>query len=551
MTVVPSWLRGYDRAWLRPDVIAGAVIWSVVTPQAVAYAQIAGLPPEAGLVAAPAAMLGYALLGSSRTLVVSATTATSALSAAAVGPLADGDAARFAALSAALALVSAAVLVAAGLARFGGIADLVSKPVVTGFLFGLGLLITVGQLPSLLGVPPGEGDFFPQVADLIGELGDAHGPTVAVGAASVAALVAFKRLAPRLPGTLIVLAGAIACSALLGLDDRGVAVIGELPDALPDPAVPDVGVDDLVALLPAALGVIIVSTEAVSVARALATQDGYAIDVNRELVALGGANAITGLTSGFVQSGGASQTAAAQNAGGRSQLASVIAAVLILLTGAFLSPVFTDLPQATLGAIVIVAVAGFWRVSELRRFARVRRTALVFALLALAGVLLLGVLEGLVVTALLSLAVVVKHISRPEVAELARDPESGAWGRMDRHPGWARDPRALVARIDGPLFYANGVNVKDQLLALVARAPAPPAVLVLELDQSDADLETADTLAELTGALAAKSVELRLGAVRAPVQALLERARVADHVRIAPTVDAAIEEPARERSGDE
>ena len=340
MTVVPAWIRGYERPWLGRDVVAGLIIWSVVTPQAVAYAQIAGLPPQAGLIAAPGAMLGYALLGSSRTLVVSATTATSGVSAVAVGPLADGDMGRFAALSAALALVTAVVLVVAGMLKLGAITDFVSKPVITGFLFGLGLFITVGQLPALLGVEGGGDGFFEKIWDILEELGSAHGATAAVGLASVALLFAFKRFAPGVPGTIVVLVLAIVVSALLDLDAHGVDVVGALPDALPDPAVPDVSLHDLGELLPSAFGIMILTTEAVGVARALATKDGYAIDVNRELYAMGAGNALSGLTSGFVQSGGASQTAAAEEAGGKSQLASVLAAVLIILTGAFLSPLF-------------------------------------------------------------------------------------------------------------------------------------------------------------------------------------------------------------------
>lgn len=541
MSVVPGWVRTYRRAWLRPDLVAGLVVWSVVTPQAVAYAQIAGLPPQAGLVAAPGALLGYAVLGSSRSLVVSATTATSALSAAAVAPLADGDAGRFLALSAALALVSAAVLAGAGLLRLGGITDLVSKPVITGFLFGLGLFISVGQLPKLFGVEDGDGEFFERLVDLIGDLGSAHGWTVAVGLASVALLLALRRLAPTLPGTLVVLVLAIALSALLGLDGRDVDVVGELPDALPDPAVPDVGWADLVDLLPAALGIMVVSTEAVGVARALATKDGYAIDVNRELYALGGSNLLAGLTSGFVQSGGASQTAASEEAGGRTQLASVLAAVLILLTGAFLAPLFRDLPQATLAAIVIVAVAGFYRVDELRRFAGLRRSAIGLALVALAGVLVFGVLPGLVIAAGLSLMALVHRLSRPPVERLARDPTSRGWGRADRHPGWELVPGVLVARVDGPLFYANAVTVKDHLLALVRDAEPRPAAVVLDLYQSDADVETLDMLAELAAALEAESVQLRLASVRGPVLELLRRSGLAGRVRIEPTLEQAIE----------
>jgi SulP family sulfate permease len=539
--VLPAWLRGYRRDWLGSDLVAGLIIWSVVTPQAVAYAQIAGLPPQAGLVAAPGALLGYALLGSSRTLVVSATTATSALSAAAVAPLADGDAVRYAALSAALALVAAALLAAAGLLRLGALTDFVSTPVITGFLFGLGLFITVGQLPALLGVEGGGDEFFDKLGELLGELGDAHGWTVAIGLASVAALVALRRLAPSLPGTLIVLASAIIVSALLGLDGRGVDVVGDLPDALPDPALPDVGWTDLVELLPAALGIMIVSTEAVGVARALATKDGYAVDVNRELFALGGANLLAGLSSGFVQSGGASQTAAAENAGGKSQLASVLAALLILLTGAFLAPLFKDLPQATLAAIVIVAVAGFFRVGELRRFASVRPSALMFALVAMAGLLLLGVLPGLLVAAALSLVLIIQRLSRPAVMVLARDPASGAWRRAGRVAGDETVPGVLVTRVDGPLFYANSVSVKDHLLALVREADDRPRVVVLELDQGDIDVQSLDMLAELADALRAESAELRLAEVRHTVHELLRRSGLAERVRIEPTLDAATE----------
>jgi SulP family sulfate permease len=512
--VLPAWLRNYRRDWLGSDLVAGLIVWSVVTPQAVAYAQIAGLPPQAGLVAAPGAMLGYALLGSSHTLVVSATTATSALSAAAVGPLADGDTARFAALSAALALVAAAVLVVAGALRLGGVTDLVSKPVLTGFLFGLGLFIAISQLPALIGVAAGDGEFFERLWDLLGELGDVHGWTLAVGVASVALLVALRRMAPAIPGTLVVLGLAIALSALLDLDGRGVEVVGELPDALPDPGVPDVAWADLVDLLPAAFGVMILSTEAVGVARALATQDGYAVDVNRELYAVGGANALAGLSSGFVQSGGASQTAAAENAGGKTQLASVLAAVLILLTGAFLAPLFEDLPQATLAAIVIMAVASFARVDELRRFAGVRRSAIVLSLAALAGVLVLGVLPGLIVAAGLSLALLIYMLSRPAVDRLEAPAE------------------VLAARVQEPLFYANATAVKDQLLDLVRSTDPRPDVVVLELYQSEIDVEALDMLAELNDALAAEGVELRLTRVRASVFALLERTGLAARVHV-------------------
>jgi sulfate permease, SulP family len=538
---VPNWLLHYRREWLGPDLVAGLIVWSVVVPQAAAYAQIAGLPPSAGLVAAPGALLGYALLGTSRTLVVGATTATAAVSAAAVGPLADGDSARFAALSAALALVAGAVFAGAGLLRLGGVMDLVSKPVMTGFLFGLGLTVAIGQLPKLFGVDGGTGQFFAKLWALLGELDETHGWTFAVGAASVGLLVAFRRFAPSLPGTLIVLVLAIAGSALLDLSGRGVAVVGELPSAVPDPTWPDVSWKDAVDLLPAGLGVLLLSAEAIGVSRTLATKHRYRVDTNRDLIALGGSNLLAGLSSGFVQSGGASQTMAVERGGGRTQLASLVAAGLTLLTGAFLAFLFEDLPEATLAAIVVVAIFGLFRVDELRRFARIRTSAVLIALLALAGVLLFGVLPGLILAAGLSLIVVIKRLSRPELGGLARDPGSGAWGRIDRHPDWEATPGAVVVRVEGPLFYANSSSVRDRLLDLVGGSEPRPEVVVLELAESpDLDLESLDMLAELADALEAQGIELRLASVRTPALEHLRRSGLADRLRIEPTMDAAI-----------
>jgi high affinity sulfate transporter 1 len=535
-------VRGYRRAWLRPDVIAGIVIWSVVTPQAVAYAQIAGLPPVAGLIAAPGALIGYALVGTSRTLVVSATTATSALSATAVGPLAGGDAAHFAALSAAFALVTGAVLVAGGALGLGSISDLVSKPVMTGFLFGLGLTITVGQLPAVLGLKGGGDGVLDQVSTLAGQLGDVHAATAAVGLGSIVLLLALRRLAPHVPGILVVLVVAIVVSALLGLDHHGVDVVGPLPSGVPDPAVPDVSWHDVGELVGPALGVMILSTEAVGVARAIATKDGYSVTPSRELMALGTANLLAGASSGFVQSGGASQTAAAQNAGGRSQLQSVVAAGLILLTGAFLAPLFTDLPQAALGAIVVVAVSGFFDVGELRRYVALRRSAIILAVVALAATIVLGILPGLLVAAGLSLVVVVQRLSRPPVGVLARDPATGAWGRLDVHPDWETFEGVLVARTDAPLWYGNAVNVEERVVALATAAEPRPHTVVLDLGTSpDLDVQGLDSVAELEATLARDGIALRLTGVHARTRRLLERAGIVPRVPVDARLDQAVQ----------
>jgi SulP family sulfate permease len=512
--LLPPWMTSYERSWLRPDLIAGLVIWSVVTPQAVAYAQIAGLPPQAGLMAAPGAMAAYALFGTSRQLVVSATTATSALSAATVGPLAHGDVVSFAALSAMLAIVVGVVLIAGGAVRAGAVADLVSKPVMTGFLFGLGLTIILSQATSLLGVPAGDGNFFPRLRDLLHHLDDVHATTLAVGAGSIAVLAVGKRVAPKVPATLLVLAVAIALSALLHLDDHGVAVVGNIPNALPDPAVPHVAAHDITALIAPALGVLVLSAEAVGVARQLAMKHGYAVDANRDLMAMGAGNLVAGFCSGFVQSGGASQTAAADGAGGRSQLATVFCAGLLLLTGAFLAPLFEHLPQATLAAIVIVAVASFLDIAELRRIAKIRRSATVFSLLALAGVLVLGVLQGLVVAAGLSLMYVIQRLARPTVRR-ARDRQE--------------DPRLLVMRADGPLLYPNADLVRRTVYDAATAARPRPEVVVLDLSlSSDLDVQSADALTDLAHQLQREGIALRLAGVRRRAAGVLTRAGTAE-----------------------
>jgi sulfate permease, SulP family len=544
--ILPDWLLHYRRAWLPHDIGAGLIVWGVVVPQAVAYAQIAGLPPSAGLVAAPAALIAYAILGSSKTLVVSATTATSALSAAAVGPLAHGDVKRFAALSAALAIVSGAVLIASGAFRIGGVMDLVSKPVMTGFLFGLGLFVAVGQLPKLLGIPGASGNFFPKLWGVLTHLGDISGWTFATGAASVALLLVLARVAPRVPATLVLLVVSIVLSSLLDLSSHGVAIVGSLPRAFPHPTVPDVSWHDLVDLLAPAFGVMIVAAEGVGVARTLGSQDGYRVSVNRDLVALGSSNLLAGLSPGFVQSGGASQTMANERAGGKTQLTTLVAAGLILLTGAFFTGLFKNLPEPTLAAIVIVAISGFWKVAELRRLARIRTSAIVLALTALVGVLILGVLPGLILAAGLSLILVIQRLSRPTIGLLARDSASGVWGNSDRHPGWRLTPEALVVRVDGPLFYANATTVKEHIVDMLAEAaPRPPAVVLDLSGNTELDLQTVDTLAELSETLARDGVELRLAAVRAPALELLERAGLTGRIPILPTLDAALSEPSR------
>ncbi len=376
-------MRSYNRGWLGADTVAGPIVWSVDTPQCVAYAQIAGLPAQAGLMAAPGAMIGYALIGRSRSLVVSATTATSALSAAAVGPLAHGDVSsspRCRRRSHSRRPSSWQAPVSSGWAA--------SPPRAEGGDDGIscsasGLTITIGQLPAVFGVNTGSGNFFPRLVDLIDDLGSTHAASLAVGATSIALLLGLRRLAPKVPGTLVVLALAIATSAALHLSAHGVDVICKLPSALPHPSIPHVGARDFANLLPAAFGAMLLSTEAVGVARACEPEP--LLDRRQPRAGRAGRLEPSGRPVARIRPiRGCRPDRRRRRGRSKSQLASIIAAGLILLTGAFLAPLFTDLPQATLAAIVIGAVSGFFRVDELRRFARLRVGSLVFAPVALA-----------------------------------------------------------------------------------------------------------------------------------------------------------------------
>jgi sulfate permease, SulP family len=418
-----GWLRHYRRAWLRGDVVAALTTWALVVPQAIAYAQIAGLPPQAGLFAAFAGLLGYGLFGTCRQLIVSPTSSTAAISAAIVAPVALGDPERYAAASAALAMLVGVVLIALGLLRMGFVSRFIAAGVQVGFMFGLGLTIIVGQLPKLLGVPPGDGTFFGQAADLLGHLGDTNGWTAAIGLGSLAVLLGLKRVAPAVPAALAVVVAGIALVALFDLSARGVEVIGSVDGGVPLPAIPSVSWHDLLGLLPGAVAVAIIGyAESATVAESMGTEHGYDVEPDRELRAVGIANILSGLFQGFITGGGASQTAANDRAGAQTQLVSLLVAGLTVVTTIALLPLFRDLPQAALGAVVISAVVGFLNLAAMGRVRRLRRDSFVIALVAMVAVLALGVLQGLILAVVVSVGVFLIRSSRPSSSVLGRVP---------------------------------------------------------------------------------------------------------------------------------
>jgi sulfate permease, SulP family len=534
-------LRGYERAWLRGDLIAGLTVWAVLVPESLAYATIAGVPPVVGLYAAVPALVLYAALGSSRHLVVASMSATAALSAGIVADLVRGDDDQFVALTAALALITGVLGVVAGLVRMGFLAAFISEPVLKGFIVGLALTIMVGQLPKLFGVPKGEGDFFRQLGSVLGHLGGTNVPTLLVGAASLLLVLLLRRWLPRVPGSLLVVLLGISAVALLGLDDDGVAIVGSIDAGLPRLGLPAVPAGDYLTLAGAAVGVLLVGyAEGLGAAKTYAARAGYDIDPDRELLGLGAANLGSGLASGMVVNGSLSKTAVNGGAGAKSQLSGLTVAALTVVTLLFLTGLFEQLPEATLAAVVIAAVVELVDVPALRRLYRVwtphlggiygwaARADFLAALAALLGVLVFDTLPGLFIGIAVSLVLLLYRASRPHIARLARGTGPGAWLDLDRHPDLAPDPAVLVLRVESGLFFANADHVRD-----VVRAGLTPATRAVVLDAQTApfiDVTATGMLTQLAHDLGRRRVTLAiahpLGQARDVLRTAADTARV-------------------------
>ena len=514
---IRHWLPQYERRWLRPDVLAALAVWAVLVPEGIAYASLAGMPPETGLFAALAPLLAYAVLGTCRQLTVGPSSAIAAYSAAVVAPLALGDSGRFIALSALLALLVGGLLLAAGLARAGFIADFFARPVLTGFVAGLALVIGVGQLYKLLGVDGGGTTFLGKLAVLVRQLGDINVPTLIIGLVSLAVIFALRAYAPKVPAMLVAVALGIAVVAVFDLQDHGVAIVGAMPDGLPSLTFPSFRLGDVTDLLPDAFALALICfAESVAGARALAARRHYEVDADQELIALGVANLGTGLLQGFTVDASLSRSAVADSAGVKSQLSSIILFCFLVVTMLFLMPLFHDLPEAVLGAIVIAAVAHLVDVGALRRLRHADQTDFVLAILCFAGVLVFGLLVGLAIAVVLSLLALVYRAFRPSYAILGRAPgavddERLRYRGIEDHPDCETFPGLVILRVDGELFFANARWFRETVRALV-RDQTPPVreVLVHVGAVPHLDTTAATMLKELIAELHEGGVDLAL-----------------------------------------
>lgn len=526
-----GWLPGYRKRLLRGDSLAALTAWALIVPECVAYAQIAGVPPQNAFYAAPVALLAYALLGRSNFLIVGATSAAAVLSASAVGDV-SSDPGQAVGLSAAVAVIVGAVLLVAGFARLGFLTNFLAESALVGFLFGMALTIIVRQAAKLVGVSSGDGNFFERTWAVLSKAPDWSMATLAVGASALVLLFALERWLPRLPASLVVLVLGLVVSAVLGLKDHGVEIVGKIPSAVPALHLPDIPAEDWLKLLGGALGVaLVVFAEAYSIGGRLAREHGQEIDADREMKAVGVANIAVGLVRGFVVSGSASRSAAATAAGGRTPMTSLIAAGLVLVTGAFLTPLFTDLPEPVLGAIVIVAVRGFLRVGELRRYAALDKPNLWVALTALFGVLLFDLLPGLLLAVALSLVLFIAAASKPHVAVIGRLAGTDVYVDTALHEQASTVSGVLAVRPDGGLFFGNAARVKLAVRDLVLASQPQPSAVVLDITATfHLGVPVLDALEELREELERDGITLHLAHIRAHADRSLQRHPLAAHL---------------------
>jgi high affinity sulfate transporter 1 len=518
---IVGWARRYPRAWLGADVAAGITSWAVMVPVALAYAELAGVPASVGLVTAMTGLTAYALLGTSRHLKVTTSSTMAVMSASVVAQAAGGDAATYVAMTAMLALLVGSMLLAAGVLRLGFLAEFLAKPVITGFIVGLAVTIAVGQLPKLFGVEGTSGNVIDQLSHLVAELPDAYLPGLVLGLASMAFIVIVRRIDRRIPGPLIVVGVAIALTAGFDLDEDGMAVVGHIVAGLAAPSVPDVSIGDIAFLATGAAGVMFLALgESLAAARAFANRHGYHVDADQELIALGGSNLASGVMGGFAVDASMSSTATGEAAGNRTQLASLVTAAGMLLTIVLLAPLFGELPQVVLAAVIITSVINLVDIREWRRYIAWRRTDAALATVAAIGVLVSGALVGLAIAALVSVVILLYTASRPAIATLGRQPPPHErFVDLTRHPEARALEGLLILRLDTPLYYFNASAVHDLVTARVDALGATPRAVLLDVEATnDLDVTTADTLYELAGALEDRGSALVIVHAKGPVR---------------------------------
>ncbi|HUO69723.1 MAG TPA: sulfate permease [Solirubrobacteraceae bacterium] len=540
-------LASYQRSWLRSDVVAGLVLSTLLVPQGMAYAQLAGLPPITGLYTTILCLLGYALFGPSRILVLGPDSSLGPMIAATILPIlgSNGSPERAIALASILALLVGAIMIVAGVAKLGFVADLLSKPTQIGYMNGLALTILIGQLPKLFG-------FSTDASGLINETkafldgvsaGKTVGAAVAVGLFSLVLILALERWLPKIPGVLVAVVLAIAASSVFNLADHGVDLVGTLPQGFPPLTVPH-PVSDLPLLVAGAVGIALVAlTDTISTASSFAARTGQEVDGNGEMIGIGAANVAAGFFQGFPVSTSGSRTAVAEQAGSKTQLTGVVGAAAIVLMLVLVPGLLKDLPQPTLAAIVIAASMSLADIAGSVRLWRQRRVEFLLMMTAFLGVALLGVLGGIAVAVALSILNVFRRAWWPYQTTLGRVPGMSGYHDRQLHPNAEQLPGLVLFRFDAPLFFANVRAFRDEIRRLIVADPPPRWIVIAAEPITDVDTTAADMLEDLDEDLNAKGINLVFAELKEPVRHKLERYELIgplDPEHFFPTIDAAI-----------
>jgi high affinity sulfate transporter 1 len=498
-------LRTYRRTWIRPDLIAGIVLAAILVPQGMAYAELAGLPPETGLYTTIACLVGYALMGPSRILVLGPDSSVSPLIFAAIVPLAAGDPATAIVLAGMLALLVGIIEIGLGLAKLGFVADLLSKEVQVGYMNGLAITIIVGQLPKLFGFSTDADGFVEEVQAFLSNLDQTNTSALVLGGATLVVLLGLPRITTRVPAVLIAVVAATVATAQLDLD---VSTVGALPEGLPSLQFPWTSLSDVGPLLAAALGIVLVSlTDTIATSTSFAAARGEEVDPDQEMIGIGSANLAAGVFQGFAISASGSRTAVAAQSGSKTQVTGLIGAGIVVLLLVLFPTLFADLPDTALAAVVIAAASSLMDLATLRTFLRVRRSAFWISLVASVGVILFGVLEGILIAVFLSILLFFRRSWWPHGEVLGRVPNLDGWHDTDRYTDATEEPDVLVYRWEAPLFFANAGIFRQEIRRLVHRRR--PHWVVLQCEAiTDIDVTAADVLERLDRELNAKGVHV-------------------------------------------
>ena len=523
---LPGWtlLRTYRREWLRADVVAGVSVCVVMIPSVIAYAGLMGLAPQHGLYAALVPLLVYPIFASSRQVIVGPDIAISLMIASAVAPLAGGDGARAAVLAALVALLSGLLLLLGARAKIGAIADFLSKPVLVGYMTGAALILMASQLDKLFGITLERNDFFPRLSELAKKLNHAHGPTLLLGVGILVVIVALRRIAPKVPPALTVIMLAIAGSLALGLEDSGVKVVGAFPSGLPRFDLPDFGWRDIHTLLPAAIGIALLAyTEGILLARAFAEKNGYEVVPNQELAALGVANVVTGLFQGFSVTGSQARTTINDTAGGKTQVASLVAAGTLILFLLFLTPLIARLPTVALAALLIYGGFTLVEFDVMVRIYRFYPRSAMLAALTTLGVLAVGVVPGILVGVAISLLALITRISNPPDAVLRRGP-GGVFHDLGDTTNGGTVPGFIAYRFYAPLLFSNCGHFVERVRELIASSPSPVRWFVIDAQAiTDIDVTAAEALRALEQELHKQGIAMKFAHANRPLREILQR----------------------------